>query len=164
MRRVNCILTQNLLTTQSSAAENLRRGAISTSVPLLVLHDRSNQRCFLPPVAPYRAVRLILRPHRADLSESTSELLERLETCDKERANARETLVLRFRTEAGRNSFSLRGRDLWVVARTLNLVKRHCKGYIRDRRRNSEADPYQIVSRILKTVDSVPRTSGLVSA
>jgi glutamine synthetase len=37
------------------------------------------------------------------------------------------------------------------------------KGYLEDRRPNSQGDPYQIASQILKTVASVP-TSGKVSA
>jgi glutamine synthetase len=32
------------------------------------------------------------------------------------------------------------------------------KGYLEDRRPNSQGDPYQIASRILKTVASVPTT------
>jgi glutamine synthetase len=38
----------------------------------------------------------------------------------------------------------------------VNFIKNGYKGYFEDRRPNSEADPYQIVSRILKTIDSVP--------
>ena len=38
----------------------------------------------------------------------------------------------------------------------VNFIKDGYKGYLEDRRPNSEADPYQIVSRILKTIDSVP--------
>ncbi|MFV0415854.1 MAG: glutamine synthetase, partial [Chthoniobacterales bacterium] len=30
------------------------------------------------------------------------------------------------------------------------------KGYIEDRRPNSQGDPYQIASRILKTINEVP--------
>src|SRR5271170_2780616 len=37
------------------------------------------------------------------------------------------------------------------------------KGYLEDRRPNSQGDPYQIASRVLKTIASVP-TSGQVSA
>jgi glutamine synthetase len=37
----------------------------------------------------------------------------------------------------------------------VNFIKNGYRGYLEDRRPNSEADPYQIVSRILKTVDSV---------
>ena len=36
------------------------------------------------------------------------------------------------------------------------------KGYLEDRRPNSQGDPYQIASQILKTVSSVP--TGKVSA
>src|ERR1700722_8008838 len=37
------------------------------------------------------------------------------------------------------------------------------KGYLEDRRPNSQGDPYQIASQILKTISSVP-TAGLASA
>jgi glutamine synthetase len=37
----------------------------------------------------------------------------------------------------------------------VNFIKNGYRGYLEDRRPNSEADPYQIVSQILKTVDSV---------
>ena len=37
----------------------------------------------------------------------------------------------------------------------VNFVKNGYKGYLEDRRPNSEADPYQIVSRIMATVNSV---------
>jgi glutamine synthetase len=39
----------------------------------------------------------------------------------------------------------------------VNFVKNGYKGYLEDRRPNSEGDPYQIVSRILKTINSVPK-------
>ena len=38
----------------------------------------------------------------------------------------------------------------------VNFVKHGYKGYLEDRRPNSEADPYQIVSQLLKTINSVP--------
>ncbi|MGA8672091.1 MAG: glutamine synthetase beta-grasp domain-containing protein [Terracidiphilus sp.] len=38
----------------------------------------------------------------------------------------------------------------------VNFIKNGYRGYLEDRRPNSEADPYQIVSRIVKTVNSVP--------
>jgi len=38
----------------------------------------------------------------------------------------------------------------------VNFVRDGYKGYLEDRRPNSEADPYQIVSRILKTIKTVP--------
>ena len=38
----------------------------------------------------------------------------------------------------------------------VNFVRDGYKGYLEDRRPNSEADPYQIVSRILKTINTVP--------
>jgi glutamine synthetase len=37
----------------------------------------------------------------------------------------------------------------------VNFIKNGYKGYLEDRRPNSEADPYQIVSRILKTIMTV---------
>ena len=39
----------------------------------------------------------------------------------------------------------------------VNFVKNGYKGYLEDRRPNSEGDPYQIVSRVLKTINSVPK-------
>ncbi len=39
----------------------------------------------------------------------------------------------------------------------INFIKDGYKGYLEDRRPNSEADPYQIVSQILKTINSVPK-------
>ena len=39
----------------------------------------------------------------------------------------------------------------------VNFIKNGYKGYLEDRRPNSEADPYQIISRILKTINSVPK-------
>ncbi len=36
----------------------------------------------------------------------------------------------------------------------VNFIKNGYKGYLEDRRPNSEGDPYQIVSRILKTINS----------
>jgi glutamine synthetase len=38
----------------------------------------------------------------------------------------------------------------------VNFIKNGYKGYLEDRRPNSEADPYQIVAQILKTIASVP--------
>src|SRR5580698_1222562 len=38
----------------------------------------------------------------------------------------------------------------------VNFIKNGYKGYLEDRRPNSEGDPYQIISRILKTINSVP--------
>jgi len=38
----------------------------------------------------------------------------------------------------------------------VNFIKNGYKGYLEDRRPNSEADPYQIVSQILKTINTVP--------
>jgi glutamine synthetase len=39
----------------------------------------------------------------------------------------------------------------------VNFIKHGYKGYLEDRRPNSEADPYQIVSRILTTINTVPK-------
>jgi glutamine synthetase len=41
------------------------------------------------------------------------------------------------------------------VRMPVNFIKNGYKGYLEDRRPNSEADPYQIVSRIMETVNSV---------
>ena len=38
----------------------------------------------------------------------------------------------------------------------VNFIKNGYKGYLEDRRPNSEADPYRIVSQILKTINTVP--------
>jgi glutamine synthetase len=46
----------------------------------------------------------------------------------------------------------------------VNFIKNGYRGYLEDRRPNSEADPYQIVSRILKTVNSVPKPEVLATA
>ena len=45
----------------------------------------------------------------------------------------------------------------------VNFIKNGYKGYLEDRRPNSEADPYQIVSRIMKTISTVS-TPELVGA
>ncbi|MGB6743753.1 MAG: glutamine synthetase beta-grasp domain-containing protein [Terracidiphilus sp.] len=37
----------------------------------------------------------------------------------------------------------------------VNFIKNGYRGYLEDRRPNSEADPYQIVSQIIRTIDSV---------
>jgi glutamine synthetase len=42
------------------------------------------------------------------------------------------------------------------VRMPVNFIKHGYKGYLEDRRPNSEADPYQIVSQILKTINEVP--------
>jgi len=39
----------------------------------------------------------------------------------------------------------------------INFIKNGYKGYLEDRRPNSEGDPYQIVSQILKTINSVKK-------
>ena len=39
----------------------------------------------------------------------------------------------------------------------INFIKQGYKGYLEDRRPNSQGDPYQIVSQILKTINGVPK-------
>jgi glutamine synthetase len=39
----------------------------------------------------------------------------------------------------------------------VNFIKNGYRGYLEDRRPNSEGDPYQIVSRVLKTINGVPK-------
>jgi glutamine synthetase len=43
----------------------------------------------------------------------------------------------------------------------VNFIKNGYKGYLEDRRPNSEADPYQIVSQILKTINGVPKPQAV---
>ena len=43
------------------------------------------------------------------------------------------------------------------VRMPVNFIKNGYKGYLEDRRPNSEGDPYQIVSQILHTINSVPK-------
>jgi glutamine synthetase len=43
------------------------------------------------------------------------------------------------------------------VRMPVNFIKHGYKGYLEDRRPNSQADPYQIVSQILKTINSVAK-------
>jgi glutamine synthetase len=38
------------------------------------------------------------------------------------------------------------------------------KGYLEDRRPNSQGDPYAIASQILKTIDSVAKAKAAVAA
>jgi glutamine synthetase len=45
----------------------------------------------------------------------------------------------------------------------VNFIKNGYRGYLEDRRPNSEGDPYQIVSIILHTINSVPKPA-LVTA
>jgi glutamine synthetase len=42
----------------------------------------------------------------------------------------------------------------------VNFIKNGYKGYLEDRRPNSEADPYQIVSRILQTIKTVAKAEA----
>jgi hypothetical protein len=44
----------------------------------------------------------------------------------------------------------------------IHFINNGYRGYLEDRRPNSEGDPYQIVSRILKTINSVPKPSVAV--
>ena len=39
-----------------------------------------------------------------------------------------------------------------------SFINNGYKGYLEDRRPNSQADPYQVSSRILKTIESVPKS------
>src|SRR6266436_2310402 len=43
------------------------------------------------------------------------------------------------------------------VRMPIHFIKNGYKGYLEDRRPNSEGDPYQIVSRILKTINGIPK-------
>ncbi len=45
-----------------------------------------------------------------------------------------------------------------------SFVNNGYKGYLEDRRPNSQGDPYQIASQILKTIDSVPKAAERASA
>jgi glutamine synthetase len=51
-------------------------------------------------------------------------------------------------------SFGLSDRGA-SIRMPVNFIKDGYKGYLEDRRPNSEADPYQIVSRILQTIKTV---------
>ncbi len=50
------------------------------------------------------------------------------------------------------------------VRMPIHFIKSGYKGYLEDRRPNSEADPYQIVSRILKTINSVSKPVAAATA
>ena len=45
-----------------------------------------------------------------------------------------------------------------------SFIKNDYKGYLEDRRPNSQGDPYQIASRVLKTIASVPTGSSVSAA
>jgi glutamine synthetase len=45
-----------------------------------------------------------------------------------------------------------------------SFVKNDYKGYLEDRRPNSQGDPYQIASQILKTIASVPTGATAAAA
>ena len=45
-----------------------------------------------------------------------------------------------------------------LVRLPVNFIKHGYKGYLEDRRPNSEADPYQIAAQIIKTISEVPTT------
>jgi glutamine synthetase len=47
------------------------------------------------------------------------------------------------------------------VRMPVNFIKNGYKGYLEDRRPNSQGDPYQIVSRILKTINGVPKPAAV---
>jgi len=49
-----------------------------------------------------------------------------------------------------------------VDPRAAQLRQQRLQGYLEDRRPNSQGDPYQIASQILKTISSFP-TAGLAS-
>jgi len=55
-------------------------------------------------------------------------------------------------------SFGLSDRGA-SVRMPVNFIKNGYKGYLEDRRPNAEGDPYQIVNRLLKTINSVPKPS-----
>ena len=46
----------------------------------------------------------------------------------------------------------------------VNFIKNGYKGYLEDRRPNSQGDPYQIASQILKTIASVPTAAKAAAA
>jgi glutamine synthetase len=46
----------------------------------------------------------------------------------------------------------------------VNFIKNGYRGYLEDRRPNSEADPYQIVSRILKTIQTVSKHESALAS
>ena len=45
-----------------------------------------------------------------------------------------------------------------------SFIKNDYKGYLEDRRPNSQGDPYQIASQILKTIASVPASASVSAA
>jgi len=45
-----------------------------------------------------------------------------------------------------------------------SFIKNDYKGYLEDRRPNSQGDPYQIASQILKTIASVPASAEVSAA
>ena len=58
---------------------------------------------------------------------------------------------------AAMNKFSYGVADRGASIRVPHsFVNNDYKGYLEDRRPNSQGDPYQIASQILKTVESVP--------
>ena len=54
-------------------------------------------------------------------------------------------------------SYGLSDRGASIRIAAVNFIKNGYKGYLEDRRPNSEGDPYQIVSQVLKTINSVPK-------
>lgn len=59
-------------------------------------------------------------------------------------------------------SFGLSDRGA-SIRMPVNFIKNGYKGYLEDRRPNSQGDPYQIVSRILKTVNAVAKPAVAVA-
>ena len=59
-------------------------------------------------------------------------------------------------------SFGLSDRGA-SIRMPVNFIKNGYKGYLEARRPNSQGDPYQIVSRILKTINSVPKPAVAVA-
>jgi len=59
-------------------------------------------------------------------------------------------------------SFGLSDRGA-SIRMPVNFIKNGYKGYLEDRRPNSQGDPYQIVSRILKTINTVPKAEAVTA-
>jgi glutamine synthetase len=63
------------------------------------------------------------------------------------------------------NSFSYGVADRGASIRVPHsFVKNGYKGYLEDRRPNSQGDPYQIASQILKTIATVPLSTAAKAA
>jgi len=59
-------------------------------------------------------------------------------------------------------SFGLSDRGA-SIRMPVNFIKNGYRGYLEDRRPNSQGDPYQIVSRILTTINTVPKSAAAVA-